>query len=558
MGYILGIWDGHDAGAALVHDSSIVFAVNEERYTRRKLEVCFPRKSIQAIISQCSEIQAVALSTSDFVKTMTRFVPEMKESYYLTRRRLRQPTAPSAKLLKYKVTEFGTNSVLAYLSKKRIKKELASLGLVNVPIYVIDHHECHAQAAARLSGFNKTLVITLDGLGDGLSGTVSTYRNSVLTRVASLPATDSIGIFFEHVTNILNMRELEDEGKVMAMAAYAYPVKLSENAMLDFFEIKNLSTRAKYNALQMYRELKKIHWKTPSEQFAFMAQQCLEHWVLKLVGQARSRYNYDNICLAGGVFANIKLNRKIRTMKGIKQCFIFPHMGDGGLAVGAAVALNYRLNRVGEYNFKDVFLGNEYSTEQIRSALKSHNLKYASLKDPARAAAELIAKNKIIIWFQGKMEYGPRALGHRSILAAADSSRLKDRLNIYMKKRVWFQPFCPSILDEDAARLLADFDGVPNPFMTMAYMINEDHRKDLEGVIGIDGSCRPQIVTRDNAIFYKLLTELKRLKGFGVVLNTSLNIHGSPIACSPENAIDIFLRTKVDNMLIGDLLVGRV
>jgi len=561
--YILGIWDGHDSGAALIKGRDIIMAVNEERFTKRKLEMEFPINSIKTITDYAglkfSQINDIAISTWDFGKTIERVIPRLKEEYYLIRRRKKRPTKNDfiKNKIKYMAKKITSNRILLYLSKYKITKKLEAVGLNESNVHFLDHHQCHAEAAARLSGFSDALVITLDGNGDGLSGSINTFSNGILTKRASIPATCSFGIFFEHVTNILNMRELEDAGKVMALADYAYPIPKQENPILSFFEIRGLEVKAKYPSLRMYNELKKIYWQCPSEQFAFMAQQCIETWVIKLIKNALKAFNHQNICLAGGLFANIKLNMKIRNLKQIKQCFIFPQMGDGGLPLGAALTLNYQLNKIKTYKLNDVFLGTEYPPKEIEDTLKKKRLNYRYTPHPYTIAAELISRGEIIIWFQGRMEYGPRALGNRSILARPDSLKIKEKLNIYLKKRHWYQPFCPSMLVEEAPELLSDYNNIPNQYMTMAYNVKEKYLERLQGVIARDGSCRPQMVKPENNNYYKLLKEVKKQIGIGVILNTSLNIHGFPIACSPDDAIDIFLTTGLNYMIIGDYLVEK-
>ena len=237
--YILGIWDNHDAGVALVRRDTISFAVNEERLTRRKLEVCFPALSIRAALTReglgPGDIAAVAVSTSDVAKTAHRLWPGLKEEYYLLRRRKKWPAWLDRykKLSKYWMTEMGGNSITRWLSRLAIRRSLKPFGLDRHEIGFVDHHLCHAAAAALTSGFDSALVITLDGLGDGLSGSISVFQDGKLARLNSLSSRHSLGIFFEHVTNLMNMRELEDEGKVMALANYAYPIPDNENPLLS-------------------------------------------------------------------------------------------------------------------------------------------------------------------------------------------------------------------------------------------------------------------------------------------------------------------------------------
>ena len=562
--YILGIWDGHDSGAAIIKDNEILVAINEERLTRRKLEIKFPYKSIEACLNYLkikhSDISEIAVSTSDPAKTLARIAPSTKEEYYLIRRRKKDLTFLNfqKKKFKYKLTELKPNWITTSLSKKIVRKELDKIGFKNYRLSVVDHHISHVAAAAFCSGFNECLVITLDGLGDGVSGSVNIFKDKKLKNISTISARDSFGIFFEHVTNLMNMRELEDEGKVMALADYAYPISDKENPLLNFFSIDALNIKAEYNSLKIYKELKKILWRYPSEQFANMAQKTLEHYIIKLIQNIIKETGINKIALSGGVASNVKVNMKIRNLPGCGECFVFPHMGDGGLALGSAMYLNYQLNEVTSYIFNSIAFGLEYSNEEIEKELKLANLNYKVPVDLEKETAELIVQENIILWFQDRMEYGPRALGSRSILALPNDPNIKDELNLRLKKRVWYQPFCPTILEEDAQVLLEDFSGKTNLFMTMAYNVREEFRQDLIAVINIDGSCRPQILeNNNNSKYVKLLKEIKTLTGKGVLLNTSFNIHGEPLVCSPKDAIKTFISTGIKYLVIGNFIVTQ-
>jgi carbamoyltransferase len=561
--YILGIWDGHDSGAAIIKDNKILVALNEERLTRRKLEMRFPEHSIKACLNYLklapADITQIAVSTYDFSKTMARIVPYTKEEYYLIRRRKKMPGRVSnlKKRAKYKLTEYGPSLLTRRLSEMCLRKELNRAGFTNYQVHMVDHHLCHATAAAFTSGFNECLVITIDGIGDALSGTLSTFAKGKLSRTAVISGKDSLGIFFEHVTNLMNMRELEDEGKVMALANYAYPIPDSENPLLDFIQVNGLNVKCRYSTLRMYNELKKILWRYPSEQFAYMAQRTLEVKIVELVKNGLSATGLKQVALAGGVFSNIKVNMLIRILPEVEGCFIFPHMGDGGLALGAAFSLNYDLNGISSYPLNDAFLGTGYSDEQMKTELEASGLEYTSYDNIEEETARLISEGYIIFWFQGRMEFGPRSLGHRSILALPNSKRIRDLLNLRLKMRVWYQPFCPSMLEEDAQLLLEEYDS-PNRFMTMGYMVKDDKRDDVEGVISVDGSCRPQVLKGNESKYGRLLTSVKRFAGSGVLLNTSFNIHGEPLVCSPKDAIDTLKRTGNDYLVMGNYLVkGR-
>ncbi len=559
--YILGIWDGHDSGAAIIKDNQILVALNEERLTRRKLEVRFPEHSIRSCLQHLnlapSDIRHIAVSTYDFSKTLARIFPQTKEEYYLIRRRKKSPGLLSTlkKRAKYRLTEYGPSALSKRLSETYLRRTLDQSGFSNYNLHLVDHHLCHAAAAAFCSGFDRCLVMTVDGIGDALSGTISTLTDGTLERKAEISGRHSPGIFFEHVTNLLNMRELEDEGKVMALANYAYPIPDSENPLLDLVRIDGLQVICKYSSLRMYDELKKILWKYPSEQFSYMAQRTLEVRITDLVKNAVAATGLHNVALSGGVFSNIKVNMLIRTLPEVHDCFVFPHMGDGGLALGAALARNYELNGITSCPLNDVFLGLGYCDADLKAALDASGLDYRHCENIEEETARLIARGFIVFWFQGRMEYGPRSLGNRSILALPNSKRIRDVLNLRLKMRVWYQPFCPSMLEDDAIVYLDEYNGTPNRFMTMGYMVKDEKRDEIEGVISVDGSCRPQIISASASRYGKLLQEVKNLTGTGIVLNTSFNIHGEPLVCSPRDALNTLVKTRNDYLVMGNYLV---
>jgi carbamoyltransferase len=289
-----------------------------------------------------------------------------------------------------------------------------------------------------------------------------------------------------------------------------------------------------------------------------MAQKTLEYYIIRLIKNAIQETGFKKIALSGGVASNVKVNMMIRNLPECEDCFIFPHMGDGGLALGAAIYLNYQENKITKYKFDSITFGLEYSDEEIEQKLKLANLVYRKSPHLEKETAELISQGNIVLWFQDRMEYGPRALGSRSILALPNNPNIKDELNLRLKKRVWYQPFCPSMLHEDAQVMLEDYNGNPNYFMTMAYKVREEFRQDLIGVINVDGSCRPQIIESNNDTKYqKLLSLIKSITGKGVVLNTSFNIHGEPLVCSPEDAIRTFISTGIKYLVIGDYIVTQ-
>ena len=561
---VLGVWDGHDAGAALLQQGRVRFAVNEERLTRRKLEIHFPVRSIEACLAFSgltpAEIDLVAISTSDPAKTLARWWPASKERYYAVRRRKAKPGALAGltRLLKYRMTEWAPGPASRALSRAAVRRHLGRVGLAGAHLALVDHHEAHAAAAAFASGFPSCAVITIDGLGDGISATISAFRGGRLEPVAVSSARHSLGVFFEHVTSLLNMRELEDEGKVMALADYAAPIPDEDNPLLPLVRVRDGVIETAYAGHALRRRLAAVHWRFSNEQFAYLAQRVVEATCVQLARDALRLTGLPRVALAGGVVSNVKATRRIRLLPEIDDVYVFPHMGDGGLALGAAVAAASARRIPFTLDLSDLALGHAYDDEAVEAVVRTAGLAARRVPDLPAAVAERLRDGRIVMWFQGAMEYGPRALGHRSVLARPDRRDLRDRLNLVLKRRVWYQPFCPSMLESEGPRILADWTGARNRSMTMAYEVAAGYREHLSGVTSVDGTCRPQFVPDDEPSAYAaLLHEARRHWGVGVVLNTSFNIHGEPLVCSPEQALDVFQRSGADALAIGPFLVTR-
>ena len=329
---------------------------------------------------------------------------------------------------------------------------------------------------------------------------MSRFHDGRLTVMDRTPAQHSPGVFFEHVTALLNMRELEDEGKVMALADYAAPIADDKNPLLSILSVKGLQFKTSAPGHALRSVLRDRQWSMSSEQFAYAAQRALEKACVTLAKHAVATIGESRIALAGGVASNVKVNRSIRNLDGVDDVFVFPHMGDGGLACGAALAASAEHGERPSLPLDDLGLGPSYDRDSIRDALVQRGLSFTAIDDLPDTVAALLLDNRVVLWFQGRMEYGPRALGHRSILARPDRPELRDRLNLVLKRRVWYQPFCPSMLETEARSVLAEWKGAPNRHMTSAYLVRPPCRPALAGVLSVDGSCRPQIVPDDDPV----------------------------------------------------------
>jgi carbamoyltransferase len=360
------------------------------------------------------------------------------------------------------------------------------------------------------------------------------------------------------VTRLLNMRELEDEGKVMALAAYASPIADEDNPVLAMVAVHDGVIRLAATGARLERQLRRIHWQYPNEQFAYLAQRTVERVCIALARDALTRTGERRIAVAGGVASNITATRLMRTVPDVEGVHVFPHMGDGGLALGAAIAGARSSAERLRLDLSRLDLGPSFDAADCEEALLSRNLRACRPAALIERAAMLIAAGAIVLWFDGRMEFGPRALGHRSVLARPDRPSLRDRLNLVLKRRVWYQPFCPSMLDSEAPRVLEDWDGPSNRHMSTGYMVRSGCRAALAGVIGIDGSCRPQFVPdAADYPFAALLRAVRDRLGAAILLNTSLNIHGEPLVCTPAEAVDVYVRSGADALVLGPFLMTR-
>ncbi|HND61971.1 MAG TPA: carbamoyltransferase C-terminal domain-containing protein [Opitutaceae bacterium] len=567
---VIGVWDGHDAGAALVVEGRVVLALNEERLSGRKLDVGLPVRALAAMREAAGSRRiAWAPCTSDPAKTLTRVFPWMKENYYRLRRRLEPPGMMHGLTqgAKYRLTQWPTHGLLRAWARRSFARALAC---PLDDVYLVDHHEAHAASAVYWPTWqNDALVVTLDGIGDGESGSVWEWSqaDSSLRKLISIPGSASLGLFFEHVTNELQMRPLEDEGKVMALASFAAQIPNETNPFLQWFTLtpdeRGLPRlRCKISPAAMGREVGRVVWCTPREQVARMAQQTLEQLVPEFFARLAAATGHRDFAYAGGVASNIKVNRLIRALPGVGRLAVCPAMGDGGLALGSALSVWRKVTGHRPEPFTDFRLGTDRGDlgRDAERIARERGAVVSRPSDIARAVGELVADGAVVMWAQGRMELGARALGARSIVARANSIAARDDLNLRLKRRVWFQPFCPTMLLSEAPALLADYRGERdnNLHMTMGFMTTEQGRAALAGAIGPDGSCRPQMVPENTAEpWFRMLERVRQLTGTGAVINTSLNMHGKPMSDDVPGIIEAWVDSGVQHLALGSALLTK-
>jgi carbamoyltransferase len=444
----------------------------------------------------------------------------------------------------------------------------------------VDHHTAHAASAYRLSGFEQSMILTADWTGDGIATTLSAGENGQITTLRRQASPKhSLGVYYGVMTQYLGFKKWEDEYKVMGLASYGEPQidmswLLRDTPNGDVFE---LDTRylhetllAPYPAMHGLQQpgfssalveklgpsrLPKAPITDHHKVVAASVQRRLEEVVESLVRRMHAETGFRNLCIAGGVGLNCSMNGALLTLDCVDSIFVPPVANDSGLALGAAVeiAANHGFTFS---SMTHASYGPSYTNEEIRHVLTRAKLPYEESADAVGVAAHALADNKIVGWFQGGMEFGPRALGNRSILADPRQPDMRDRINYYVKFREDFRPLAPSMAEECASKYITP--SCPSPFMTITFDVRPDKRTVIPAVTHIDGTARVQTVNQTaNPKYYELIRRFGELTGVPVVLNTSMNVMGDPIAMSPVDAIATFCSTGLDHLIIGDFVVSK-
>ncbi len=559
---ILGINYLSESSICLIENGKILFSISEERINRIKNWYGNPYKSINELLSK----HGLNLKDIDFISTHGIAINKNKninQKDYISK-----IESISNSNLKKEVKSFQIKQIK--LRKiKELKATKRALNLINnlkkrlkKKILIYDHHECHAATAAFFSGWKKSYVLTIDGWGDGYSSKLFKFNNNKLQNLRSTSLLDSLGYFYGSITKALGFKPHRHEGKVLGLAAYGnYKKAYSDvSKMISFDKIKKNFISHPENGLYLpsfsNKNLEHLIKKYKKEDIAAAAQKRLEDVVTDYIKSIDNKS--FKLTLAGGIFANVKLNQKISEINKVKDIYIFPNMGDGGLSVGAAV-LRYTKTKKKFKSLDNVYLGPAYNNKSIKKQLDKYKLKFIYGKNLTRRVAEEINNNKIVGIFQGKMEFGPRALGNRSIFVNAKNNKINIILNKKLG-RTEFMPFAPITLEKQAKRMYLNFKKgkLTSKFMTITYKCSTIMKRLSPATVHVDGTARPQIINKKvNPKIYKLLIEYYNLSKIPNLINTSFNMHEEPIVCSPEDAIKSFLRSNIDYLFIGDFLVRK-
>jgi carbamoyltransferase len=555
--YILGInCYTHDSSAALLRDGQVVFAAAEERFSRVKKDNSFPRRAIQAALDHAG-IRVADLDAVAFGWNRPGLTP-----LHTLRSALTGRIQPSLR--------YTAGSLYGLVGELYHGNGLGALRwwfghLPKERIYHIDHHEAHAWSTYALSGFDDALVLVMDGRGAFQASTIYHGRGGALKRLRVYPWPNSIGAFYEGFTDLLGFERHSDEWKVMGLAAYGRPtVPLHEclRVTRDGYRVNGRIVCGRHPA-DIEPLVRRFGPRRDPEKFiaegdkdlAASVQQATEEAVFALVREGIRLTGCRRLCLAGGVAMNSKANGKLLASGLIDDIFIQPAATDDGTAIGAALGVYAaRGQPVPRAVMEDVYLGPEYP--DIESTLRAYKLSAVRVPDIAGVTAHLLAQGFIVGWFQGRMEFGPRALGNRSILADPRDVRMKDRVNECVKFREGWRPFAPACLAEKAHEYFRP--AYPSPFMILTFEVRPEKRAVIPAVTHADHSARVQTVERRlNPRFWELIAAFERLTGVPVVLNTSFNLRGEPIVCTPKDAIRTFYSSGLDFLALGDYLLAK-
>jgi len=552
------ISQGHDAAAALICSGEIVAAVAEERFDRKKQSPHFPARAI----SWCLERAGLKLADIDAIVHGFDYEP-YGGIYSLD-----------------PVTKEFYDTVLSHEALgELIKRDLKDFPMDRV--YHVAHHHAHAASAYYTSGWDECLVVVIDAMGEAHSTSIFKGCDGQLDHVAGFSAQDSIGIFYSLLTLHLGFDFNSDEYKIMGLAPYGDPTRFRdffarEVILRDDGSIripllrlnKTRDERENYLASRDYLARNLIPARPTSAEItdehrdlAAALQECLNRVLLHICGSYGRSTGLANLALAGGVALNCTANGHLLRSGVFKDLYVQPASGDDGSALGAALYFSSQCDTVSNRRMPAPLLGPAYDDLAISKALEAFSSEievrpFGSLAEACAAAADLIANGSVLAWYRGQMEFGPRALGNRSILADPGHPEMRDRINAMVKKREAFRPFAPAVSLEEVDRWFDVAPGTELPYMITVVDVRERWRASLPAITHINGSARVQTVSaQDNPAFHQLLRAVGKKTGREMVLNTSFNIKGQPIVNTPTEAIETFLGTGIDCLFIENRLI---
>ncbi len=573
--YILGINAYHGgASACLIADGQLIAAAEEERFTRIKDWAGFPVQAIRFVLAEAG-IEPQDLDHVGIARNPSANL--MKKVLYTLRRR------PSLNLIKDRMANAGKVGDLKGVFSAKLDLDPASL---KAQFHNVEHHRAHMASAFFVSPFREAAILSVDGMGDFVSTMWGTGKGNALEVSDAINFPHSLGYLYTAVSQWLGFPKYGDEGKVMGLAPYGTPrymdqfrrmVRIQRDGAfeldLDYFELSGKGSlmtweddepfvptmfSAKMAVLLGVPRAPRSEITAQHQEVAASLQAMLEEAEFALVNKLQAESGQKALVMAGGVALNSAFNGKVLPQTAFEEIYIQPAAGDAGTSLGVCYYIYHQvLGRPRTFVQTNAYTGSRYENGAIADALRRHDLAYQELDEPAlaAAAAAIVARGDVLGWFQGRMEWGPRALGNRSIIADPRRADMKDILNARIKHREPFRPFAPSILEEAVGDY---FDqSYPDPFMIKVYNVLPEKQAEIPAVTHVDGTGRLQTVGRAvNPLYWQLIKAFEAETGTPVVLNTSFN-ENEPIVRTPEEAIDCFLRTKMDALAVGNYLVQK-
>ncbi|MBN2134616.1 MAG: carbamoyltransferase [Acidobacteria bacterium] len=560
--YILGIaCYYHDAAACLLKDGELIAAAEEERFNRKKHYSGFPHLSIKYCLEEADidikDVQYIVYYEKPFIKfnrILETSIAQWPKSFGVFRRAIPM-------WLKGRLD-----------MRKHISKELK---IEPSRVYFSEHHLSHSASAFFLSPFKEAAILTEDGVGEWATTTLGHGKDNKMIIDREIQFPHSLGLLYSALTAYLGFRVNDAEWKVMGLAPYGEPkyvdrfsklvdVKDDGSFRLNMKYFSYIHSH-KYTINRKFGELLGRPMRKKDEEIdefytdmASSGQKVVEDIIVKIADFMHKTYKTDTLVIAGGVGLNSVANWRILEKTGFKNIFIQPAAGDSGAALGAAFAFYHlALGKPRKYEMKHALLGPSYTDKQIKETLDSYDAKYTEYKNDKElidATAKMLAEDKVIGWFQGRMEFGPRALGNRSILANPQNPKMKEILNSKVKFREKFRPFAPSVLKEKTSKYF-DID-IDAPYMLLIPQVRKEWQKKLPAITHVDGTARLQTVDKEtNPKYHALLSSFEKKAGVPVVLNTSFNVRGEPIVCTPEDAYSCYMRTGIDALVVGNCIL---
>lgn len=564
----------HDSAVCLLIEGKIVAAAAEERFSHKKHDNSFPYQAIEYCLQQAglaiNELDAISF----YEKPIWKF--ERIISQHLTH-------FPKSAKTFLDTTGSWLNQKLNL--KKILHDKLNFMG----KIYFIPHHLAHAASSYYLSPFKKAAIVTIDGVGEWATTTTGIGEKEKININQEIKFPHSLGLLYSSLTAYLGFKVNNDEYKVMGLAAYGNEKKFqsqfkklitlhkdgSYSLDMDYFDFDWAQHMPSKKLAKLFgHPLRKPESKIYQyhKDIAAALQQKLEDAVFALLKKTYRNDPTPNLCMAGGVSLNSVMNAKILSSTPFKQIYIPPDPGDAGGAMGAALHLEHNSQLVNKGSTKthltlaktfSPYLGPSYSWHQIKQILDNAGLKYKYFnqkKELLDKVCQLLIKKQIIGWFQGRMEWGPRALGNRSILAAATSKNMRDVLNSKVKKREMFRPFAPVVLKKYMGKIFEIDKPLPKiaDYMLLVYKFTKEGKKNIPATVHVNDTGRPQSISRkDNPMYYDLIDTYRKKTGIPAIINTSFNVRGEPIVATPKDAINCFLGTGIDYLVIDRFIIKK-